>query len=72
MGAFLRARKNRAIRSNSSTLPAVKSPVFPLLSLALLKNGIHAIFGLYVFALQKRSNLLQPASMLASTYSRRL
>ncbi|MDR0641497.1 MAG: hypothetical protein LBG07_03460, partial [Treponema sp.] len=60
-GAFLRARKNRAFRFNSSTLPLVKSPVFPLQSLALPKNGIHAIFGLYVFALQKRRNSLQPA-----------
>jgi hypothetical protein len=33
----------------------------PLLSLALPKNGIHAIFGLYVFAKQKRMHLSQPA-----------
>ncbi|MDR0642150.1 MAG: hypothetical protein LBG07_06805, partial [Treponema sp.] len=31
------------------------------LSLALPKNGIHAIFGLYVFAKQKRMRLSQPA-----------
>ncbi|MDR0641002.1 MAG: hypothetical protein LBG07_00915, partial [Treponema sp.] len=61
LGAFFAAAKNRAIRFNSSTLPAVKSPVFPLLSLALPKNGIHAIFGLYVFAKQKRMRLSQPA-----------
>jgi hypothetical protein len=44
-GAFLRARKNRAFHSNSSTLPVVKSAVFPFQSLARPKNGIHAIFG---------------------------
>ncbi|MDR0641923.1 MAG: hypothetical protein LBG07_05620, partial [Treponema sp.] len=34
LGAFLRARKNRAFHSNSSALPAVKPPVFPFQSLA--------------------------------------
>jgi hypothetical protein len=66
MGAFLRAMHAKTGLSAPIPQPACGGlPVFPLLSLALPKNGIHAIFGLYVFASQKRMRLSQPASMPA-------
>jgi hypothetical protein len=48
-----RPAKNRAIRSNFCPCGAK----IPLLSLALLTNGIHAICQLQVFAKQKPGNL---------------
>jgi hypothetical protein len=46
LGASCRFAAGPGYRFNSSTLPPAKPAVFPLLSLALLKNGIHAIFEL--------------------------
>jgi hypothetical protein len=63
MGAFLRARHAKTgLSLQFLDFTSGKVSGISALSLALPKNGIHAIFGLYVFALQKRIHLLQPAS----------